>query len=329
MTVRFLAFTDRGLTLARRIAHTLGGDAARCGENCPLVPWTASAFDEADALVYVGAVGIAVRAIAPFVKCKTTDPAVIVVDETGQFVIPILSGHLGGANGLARQIASRCGGVAVITTATDLHGVFPVDLWAKAQNCAILEPERIKEISARLLAGETIAFASEWPISGTVPSGLISGAEGGFTVSVWRKPDSRLHLVPRIAVLGVGCKKGTPEKTIEKALFSLLEETGLCPEAVFQVCTIDRKGEEPGLLAFCADHGWPLRVFSSQALAAVPGTFTASAFVERTTGVDNVCERAAVLGSGGILVVPKRAGTGVTLAVALAPYTPDWRWQDV
>ena len=329
MTVRLLAFTDRGYALAERLARELNGKAARCGADCSLSDWTAGAFASADALIFVGAAGIAVRAVAPHIRNKTIDPAVLVIDELGRFVIPILSGHLGGANALARRAAELCGGQAVITTATDLNEVFSVDLWARAQNCTVLEPERIKTVSARLLAGDTVSFESDWPVRGERPDGLVSAGDGGFSVSIFRKTDDRLHLVPRIVSLGIGCKRGTPQETIETAFVAFLARHGLCSEAVVQVCTIDRKGDEPGLLAFCAAHGWPLRTFSVEALSALPGLFSGSAFVERTTGVDNVCERAAVLGSGGTLLFPKEAGGGVTLAAAAAPWSPDWRWQDV
>ena len=97
-----------------------------------------------DALIFVGAVGIAVRAIAPHCRNKAVDPAVVVLDECGHFAVPILSGHLGGANDLARALAAVCGAVPVITTATDANGVFAVDAWARHQNCAVLEPGRIK-----------------------------------------------------------------------------------------------------------------------------------------------------------------------------------------
>lgn len=329
MTIRFLAFTDRGYELADTLAKGLGGIASRCGINCSLDGWTANAFAESDALIYVGAAGIAVRAIAPHIKNKAEDPAVLVVDETGAFVIPILSGHLGGANALARQAAVITGGQAVITTATDRNGIFAVDLWAMAQNCTVLEPERIKTVSAPLLAGRSVEFESDWPIAGTLPDSLIPGGTSGFSVSVTRKQDKRLHLVPRIASLGVGCRKGTAYQAIEEAFAFLTEEFSFYPQAVCQVCTIDRKASEPGLLAFCAAHGWPLISFDSVALAALPGEFSASPFVEKTVGVDNVCERAAVLGSGGELLIPKQAKEGITLAVALAPYAPDWRWKDV
>ena len=151
-----MAFTDRGEALAEKLAGELGGETARAGRDLDLGNWTEAAFREKRALVYVGAVGIAVRAIAPYLKHKAEDPAVLAVDETGRWVIPLLSGHLGGANALARELASLTGGEAVITTATDLHGVFAVDLWAKKQNMTVRQPARIKTVSAKLLAGQMI-----------------------------------------------------------------------------------------------------------------------------------------------------------------------------
>ena len=154
MTCAYLAFTSKGLALARKLAAAQPGAVARCGENgVTLANWTAAQFAQSDALVFVGAVGIAVRAIAPHCRSKATDPAVVVLDECGRFAIPLLSGHLGGANDLARRLAKACGAVPVITTATDANGVFAVDEWAKHQHCLVAEPARIKKVSSALLAG--------------------------------------------------------------------------------------------------------------------------------------------------------------------------------
>lgn len=163
---------------------------ARCGHEAGqvhLADWTARQFAGSDALVFVGAVGIAVRAIAPHCQNKAQDPAVVVLDECGRFAVPILSGHLGGANDLARALAAVCGAVPVITTATDANGVFAVDEWAKHQNCTVLEPERIKKVSGALLAGRTVRFASDWPIAGSPPAGLAEDAAA---------PDFALTLCP-------------------------------------------------------------------------------------------------------------------------------------
>ena len=165
MICAYIAFTARGLALAQRLAAACPGSVARGGaDGVPLADWTARQFAQSDALIFVGAAGIAVRAIAPHCRSKAADPAVVVLDEGGQIAIPLLSGHLGGANDLARLLAAVCGAVPVITTATDGRGVFAVDEWARRQNCAVAEPERIKKISGALLAGEPVRYAADWPI---------------------------------------------------------------------------------------------------------------------------------------------------------------------
>lgn len=304
--IHLISFTDRGQVLAEQLANVLDGQAIRCNRGQSLDGWTRERFQTGNALIFVGAVGIAVRAVAPYVKSKTTDPAVVVVDEARRFAVPILSGHLGGANGLAQKIANLCGAVPVITTATDLSGVFAVDQWAKRQNCAILNPERIKNISGALLAGGRVELCSPWPVAGEPPEGV------------------SLRLMPKIAVLGVGCKRGVPQGSLEAAFAALpIHSASFC-----KVCSIDLKRNEPGLLAFCRAHGLELETFSAAELQGTPGEFSPSEFVERVTGADNVCERAAALGSGGTLLLKKRAGNGVTMAVAAKPFTPNWRWQD-
>ena len=116
--------------------------------------WTENSFEECDALIYIGACGIAVRAIAPFVKDKFTDPAVISMDELGGYIIPLLSGHVGGANELAMEIANITGGVAVISTATDVNGAFAVDVFAKKNDLKLANKELAKLISADILDGK-------------------------------------------------------------------------------------------------------------------------------------------------------------------------------
>ena len=330
MKLAYLSFTEKGRQLAGRLAAALGGTAQRCGAFCSLEAWTAAHFSPSDGLVYVGAAGIAVRAIAPHLKSKTTDPAVVVVDECARYAIPILSGHLGGANDLARAIGRVCGALPVLTTATDVNGVFAVDEWAKRQNCLVLNPEQIKTVSAKLLAGGTVTVQSSWPIAGQPPRNVCQTEDRGADVLLDIHPGTgeKLHLVPRIAVLGVGCKKNVLPQTLETALAAFLTGAGVCEQAISAVASIDLKKNEPGLLDFCAAHGWPLKTYPAEQLREVEGQFTPSAFVQGVTGVDNVCERSAVLASGGTLCQGKTARDGITMALALAPYQPNWRWQD-
>ena len=173
--------------MAERIARALS-DCAQTGEDDPgwdvsvsrgfgegkadLRAWTALAWEASDALLFVGAAGIAVRAIAPHVASKANDPAVVAIDEAGRFAVPLLSGHLGGANELAQTVARAAGAIPVITTATDVRGVWAVDTWARCAGLAVSNPEAIKRVSARLLSGGRVALYSDVPISGQPPEGV-------------------------------------------------------------------------------------------------------------------------------------------------------------
>ena len=329
----FLAFTDRGESLARDLARALGGEAMRSGKPETLREWTEKRFVSGGALVFIGAVGIAVRAIAPYVDKKWKDPAVVAVDECGRFAIPLLSGHLGGANRLARAIAELCGATPVVTTATDLHGLFAVDDWARVQNLCVMEPERIRTVSAKVLAGGTLHLYSRFPIEGTPPDEveLLSAPPAGESspasdvfLSVHRENGESLHLAPRAVVLGVGCRRGISRESIEDAFAAFLAESGLLPQSVRAVASIDLKKDEEGLLAFCRAHGWPLETRSAQELNETPGDFTPSPFVQSVTGTDNVCERSAAAVSGGEILHRKRSLGGVTMAAALAPLRLTW-----
>ena len=330
MRLFLIAFTDRGKALADTLAAALGGEAVRCGEPLGIREWTDLHFQTGNSLIFVGAVGIAVRAIAPHVQDKATDPAVVVVDERGRFAVPVLSGHLGGANDLARTVGRACGAVPVLTTATDVNGVFAVDEWAKRQNCSIPNAGKIKRVSGLLLSGGTVRVRSAWPIEGDPPAGvvLVDGKDYDVRLDILTRGKDVLRLVPRIAVLGVGCRRGTPQDAIETALTAMLDKSSLHKQAICAVATIDLKKDEPGLLAFCRGHNWPLYTYGTAQLQKASGNFTASAFVERVTGVDNVCERSAVLAAGGPILWKKAAGNGVTMAVALKPYQPAWRWRN-
>lgn len=296
--------------------------------------WAQSNIPGADGVIFVGAAGIAVRTIAPFVKSKKTDPAVLVLDERGNYVIPLLSGHIGGANELAEWIAEETGAVPVITTATDVNHHFAVDVFAKKNNLWISDMRLAKEVSALVLSEvrlEAGAGAGYRPKKGqTVFRELdfrqgISpdGREGTFWI---RLPSGEvLHLVPRNVTLGIGCRRGTSRGMIEKKVKLTLEEHGVFNQAVRQIASIDLKKEEPGLIEFCESRKLPLVTFTGDELGRAEGEFTPSAFVSRITGVDNVCERSACLGSGqGTLIVKKQAGDGVTAACAVEDWSVDF-----
>lgn len=328
MKAALFAFTRRGCETARRILTALPEAHWQCftlerlsepnfGALTP--ECYGQAFGASDLLVFVGACGIAVRKIAPYVRDKRTDPAVVCVDEQGTFAISLLSGHIGGANGLTKTIAQAIGAVPVITTATDVNGKFSVDTWAAENGCVIDDMKLAKAVSAAILE-RNVPFSSEIPVVGRLPDGLTLGKTGdlGILVSFQESTPfgNTLRLIPRILHLGIGCRKGTPKETIAQAVDRVFRENHLDFRAVCLAASIDLKQEEPGLLAFCRERELPVKFYSAAQLSAVPGEFTPSPFVRSVTGVDNVCERAALLGAERLLV-KKTADCGVTVAVAV------------
>lgn len=332
MNLAVLVFSRRGCGTARRVAAALTGPGDRCRAYTmekyleegfdpiqpPLRVFAGPVFAWADAMVFVGACGIAVRAIAPYVRDKRTDPAVLVVDELGRFVISLLSGHIGGANDLACRLAAALEATPVVTTATDVNQRFSVDAWAARHGLHIASMGNAKAVSAAILEGD-VPFVSDFPIRGPLPSGLTPGETGevGVCVSYRRKKPFRqtLLLVPPVLRLGIGCRRGTAEEAIAQAVDQVLAERNIHPRAIAGAASIDLKSDEPGLLEFCARRDWAVRFYSAGELEAVKGEFTPSAFVKSVTGVDNVCERAA-LAEGGRLLVNKTAVAGVTVALA-------------
>lgn len=326
-----IAFTEQGMSTGRHLAaHFPDISIERCPEG-GLGKWTESAFQTADALVFIGAAGIAVRAIAPYIQKKVTDPAVIVMDEWGKYVIPILSGHIGGANELAIHIGLRTGAQPIITTATDINHIFAIDTWAKNQGLTIAQPECIKQVSSRLLAGNSIQIKSLYPICGVPPRGVTMADENSESFDVLishmiNENESVLHLIPPVITVGIGCRRGSSASAIETAFQLMLTHSRCHQAAVCGAATIDIKKDEPGILEFCAMHDFPLHTFSAHALAGVSGEFTSSPFVESITGIDNVCERAAVLSSGGVLLAGKFIHNGVTMALAIK--TPQLKFKE-
>lgn len=299
-----------------------------------LSEWTGAQMAAHRTLVFIGACGIAVRAIAPWITDKLHDSPVIVMDEQGQHVIPLLSGHVGGANELALRLSEAIGAIPVITTATDLHSSFAVDLFAKKNDLWIYNKEGIAKVSAKVLAGSEIMMCvrtGHLETCENLPDGIrlceyppeepvdVLVTEN-HSVSDTVERDSlkeQLILHPRKYVLGVGCKKETDSAKLEDYLQSILEQQGISIEEIAALASIDVKKDEACLLKFSEKHRIPFRTYSAQKLQAVPGEFHGSAFVKNTVGVDNVCERAAICaaGDGGRLMLSKQVNDGMTVAI--------------
>lgn len=328
MRLAIFAYSRGGCWTARRAMQALDAHETICYTMerfsepgfLPLVKSVyGEAFSKMDALVFVGACGIAVREIAPFVHDKKTDPAVLCIDERAKFVIPLLSGHIGGANVLAQRLAEALGAAAVVTTATDVNGKFAVDAWAAQNGCVIPDMALAKEFAAAILE-QDLPLCSAFPIVSPLPGGVRTGQSGALGVYIGcdvRKPFERtLRLIPQKLHIGVGCRRDISAEAVETAIRRVFEENGLDLRAVCGVYSIDLKQNEQGLLEACRKNGWPAAFYSAQVLLDVPGSFTKSKFVASVTGVDNVCERAAMVGAQTLLV-RKTVLDGVTVAAAM------------
>lgn len=330
MQIHIISFTQAGFSLSERIQNLLfqadfsgrdgevtlsfAGNVAVKNENflsgenlslkcppssvyMPLSQWVQTHFCTKNALVFIGAAGIAVRAIAPFVNDKKTDPAVIVIDEKGSFVIPLLSGHIGGANELARKIASQIGAMAVITTASDVNNLPAIDEFAAKNNLSINDMKLAKEFSARLLA----KISPE------------------FTISVYIKNDI-LSLIPKCLVLGIGCKKGKSREELKNFVFETLKSYKIDIRSLVQISSVYQKKDEKAIISLAEDLKLPFVTFSTEELNSVSQKVSHSDFVEKTLGTDNVCERAVFASGADELLLPKTARNGMTLAVGMRKF---------
>jgi len=337
LIVRIAAFTPRGAALAARVADGLAalgaqaqafaspGIAKETGlpSTTGISAWTRECFAKSDALVYIGAAGIAVRAIAPHIASKHTDPAVLCMDEGGAYVIPLLSGHEGGANRLAESIARMIGAAAVVTTATDVNGCFAVDEWIARNGFTLIHLENVSAFAMAELRGEKPGLSSDFPVEGR--SADIFGENGDVGLYVgpgYGEPFSKtVQAVPAVVTAGIGCRRGTDASAIRRAIQEAFSMCAFRTEALEGIASIDLKQDEKGLFVCAEQFKVPLRFFPAETLKQAEGSFTASPLVERVTGVDNVCERAAVSASGGRLVLKKQIIGGVTVALAMREIT--------
>lgn len=321
MKIAAIAFTKNGGRIVKMLAHEFGAkgyiiskhhtDGLEDFDN--LSGLVKDIFKKYNALIFVGACGIAVRAVAPYIKDKSKDPAVVVVDEKGDFAIPVLSGHIGGANDLAKKIAELTNGTAVITTATDINDKFSIDTFAVKNNLHIGDTKLIKEISSRVLEGQKIGLYTDYELK-NVPDCFTDTAEVGICISDEDKQPFRitLNLKPKNVVLGIGCKKNC--ENIEESILAFLKVNSVSVHSLFAVATVDIKKDEQGIVDFCEKYDLPLLTFSAELLKEVDGDFTSSEFVKKTVGVDNVCER-AVCAAGAQLTERKTALNGTALAL--------------
>ena len=317
-----------------------------CYVEDSLKQWTGIQFEKKNVIIYIGSSGIAVRSIAKYVDNKLTDSPVIVVDEKGEYVIPLLSGHVGGANAIAIMLAEKLGACPVITTATDKNNVWAADLFAKKNNLNIINKDGIKKVNAKSLNGEIIKIRVPDGIKVTQGYDKEKFDIASFDYADFRNTDLNnidvwlldkeedvevlmasfennqynvpLFLSQKEYIIGIGCKKGKTEKEVEDAINDALKINNLKYGQIALIASIDLKSNEKGILDFSDKKRIEFVTFKKDELLALDGYFDESEFVKDVTGVGNVCERAAICAckNGGYLIQKKIKYEGITIAIA-------------
>lgn len=353
----FLIFSAKGLALANRLFDELGQNPWRklppgggvelyapCAllqRNCGTLarPYArlndllAKIWPEAAGLVFIGATGIAVRSIAPFLRHKSCDPPVLVIDAGGKFVISLLSGHWGGGNSLAAHLAGLLRAQPVITTASDRSGLFALDLAAQAKGLRIVDWDKLPYFQALLLEGQSLPVLDPWRQLCDCPAlrrkPLCQLPQGKTAISVhWRKMPAAANLL-RLALpilhLGIGCRRGIAASELEQGLEMVLTAFRLERLALAAIATIKDKLSEEALQVLRRNYQLPLVAFTAKELAAeiTPNPAVACG---RHFGTEpfSVCEAAAMLSAKAcgnrafLLVAKQKIRRSMTFAVALA-----------
>ena len=293
-----------------------------------------------DAFVFIGAMGICIRTIAPYVEDKHKDPAVVCVDSFGNHVISVLSGHIGGANDLTRQIASALGVEPVITTQSDNAGLWAIDTIYENYDWHMSHVGNLNTAIGKFVNREKVALLFDIRDEGTeylericpkhvtIVNSIDEIKEGNYALAIIVSPfiysnlPSDLLVVyytPQVLDLGIGLAHQAPVETYDD-IQQLLSEHNIClwSECIRSICTIDIKAEEPVIQKFQDEqYGLELKLYSAEELAKVDVP-TPSQTVADHVGTPSVCEAAALLASNhGKLLLPKIKGKNYTLAVAI------------
>ncbi|MMZ45774.1 cobalamin biosynthesis protein CbiG [compost metagenome] len=301
-------------------------------------------FKQYNGIILFISLGAVVRMIAPILVDKKVDPAVVVIDDRGEHVISVLSGHLGGANELTRHVAAVLGARAVITTASDVQGTIPVDMLGRELGWVVDSFDKATPVSAAVVNEEPVAFIQEtgernwWRYDKPVPAhikvyaSMAEALQESFNAALvvsdrLLEPEEEERFLsngvlyrPKSLVLGVGCNRGTALEELEAGVLDTLQELRLSVKSVRNIATIDLKKDEEGLLALCAKYGWELMTYTPSELNTVQLP-NPSDTVFKYTGAYGVSEPAALLSSGADhwLLEKKKSGN-MTLSVARVSY---------
>lgn len=356
MRLALIAITKHGIGHARALKAALPGAELWVSEKqkalaedadgtfATIKDFTAEAWDKYDGLVYHVSLGAVVRTIAPFLKGKDADPAVVTVDDGKRFAISLLSGHVGGANELAEQVAAALGATPVVTTASDARATIPVDILGRELGWTLEDKANVTPVSAAVVNERPIAFVQEageanwWTRPTPLPKNVrvfsgISEAFGAGEHEAWLVVSERstealmrdLEPVwgrtvvyrPKTLYCGLGCDAGTDLEELLGLVEAGFAEAGLSPRCIAGLASIDLKAGEDSLHALAARLGVGIRFFTRDELNEKKTKSMPNPLVMKYTGAVGVCEPSAMLAAGaGDLAVLKRKSKRATLAVA-------------
>jgi precorrin-4 C11-methyltransferase len=313
--------TRGGMALAQRLSESLSRQDILIYSYSELIgdQLIKEFWQRGTGFVFIMAAGIVIRAIAPLLKNKLCDPAVIVMDEAGHHAVSLLSGHLGGANELAGILALKAGGQAVITTASDTLGLVALDMWARVQDLVPDDRAALKKASAVLVASGILKTYTDCRVC-SLPTGLIEVYDPGkaqLIISPYLIPEAKpvLHLHPRIFAMGIGCNRNTSSQTLERAVEKFLNRHRVSHKALFTLASIDAKKDEACLSALAQKWDLDIRFFTADQLNTIP-VEEPSHYAMEAVGAYGVAEPSAVLASdNGRLCFQKEKINGVTLAL--------------
>ena len=333
MNIAVIQISEAGSTIAQTLQRELGAKTIKRAD-------VGSQWKQFDAFVFIGAMGICVRTIAPYIEDKHIDPAVVCVDSFGNHVISVLSGHIGGANDLTKHIAGALGVDPIITTQSDNAGLWALDIIYENYDWQMSYVGNLNTAIGKFVNREPVALLlgirdegtdyleRTCPQHVTIVNTVDEIMEGNYSLAIVVSPfiysnlPSDLLVVqytPQVLDLGIGLAHQAPVDTYED-IQQLLSEHNiyLWSECIRNICTIDIKAEEPVIQKFQKErYGLELKLYTADELAKVDVP-TPSEMVEKHVGTPSVCEAAAILGSNyGKLLLPKVKGKNFTLAVAI------------
>ncbi|MEA9389337.1 cobalt-precorrin 5A hydrolase [Acerihabitans sp. TG2] len=349
-SIALFCLTPGGITLAKRLSGLL---PMTCFTSQNLLepgfePFdgsmahtVADLFADSSALIFICATGLTVRIIAPLIKDKFSDPAVVVIDDQGHHAISLLSGHMGGANALTRYIAGLIGAEPVITTATDVNQLAAVDILAQQLNATMTDfRQKVKTLNQMLICGRNVGLywdprslataKKRWSEEQVDTRGLVLVSDldplpeldallyVSLHDSVPAVPIPVFKLVPRCIVAGIGCKRDTPLSTVARLLKQQLAELHIDPLALSAIGSVAMKRDEPALRDLANQCCVPFDIFSVERLKPAAAHFPVSDFVARIVGIGSVSQPVAWLMSNGHLIGDTLRTQGVTITLGVS-----------